>query len=221
MLYPDDRYGQNLSKIFSEVVKEAEGNVLASVSYKDKTTDFREPIEKLLTIARKNSPPTGVETTPFDVLFLPDQVQTVALIAPQLPYNNVVGVTLLGTNLWGEAPLVQAGGVYVERAIFATPFLAESQKGNVRAFREKFEAKYNAPPSYLEAQAYDALRLFLHARNGFNDEVKDRAALLRNLLQIRDLEGVAGTYSFTQQGELDRNYMLFQVVNGQLVPLRP
>ena len=217
VLYPDDRYGQSLSKIFSEVVKESGGNLLASVPYKDKSTDFREPIEKLLNIARKNSPPTGIETTPFDVLFIPDQVQTVALIAPQLPYNNVVGVTLLGTNLWGEAPLVQAGGVYVDRAIFATPFLADSGKQNVRAFREKFEAKYNARPSYLEAQAYDALMLFLQARSGFNYEAKDRASLLRNLLQIRDFEGVTGTYSFNQRGELDRDYMLLQVVNGQLV----
>ncbi len=219
VLYPDDRYGQNLSKIFSEAVKESGGNLLASVSYKDKSTDFREPIEKLLNIAKKNSPPTGIETTPFDILFIPDQVQTVALIAPQLPYNNVVGVTLLGTNLWGEAPLVQAGGVYVERALFATPFMLDSQNRHVKAFRESFEAKYNAPPSYLEAQAYDALMLFLEARSGFNGDVKDRASLLRNLLQIRDFEGVAGTYSFNQQGQLDRNYMLFQVVNGQLVQL--
>jgi branched-chain amino acid transport system substrate-binding protein len=221
VLYPDDRYGQSLSKIFSEVVKESGGNLLASVPYKDKSTDFREPIEKLLNIARKNSPPTGIETTPFDVLFIPDQVQTVALIAPQLPYNNVVGVTLLGTNLWGEAPLVQAGGVYVERAIFATPFLTDSGKQNVRAFREKFEAKYNARPSYLEAQAYDALMLFLQARSGFNYEAKDHASLLRNLLQIRDFEGVTGTYSFNQRGDLERDYMLLQVVNGQLVPLNP
>ncbi len=219
VLYPDDRYGQNLSKIFAEVVKEAGGSLLASVSYKDKSTDFREPLEKLLNIAKKNSPPTGIETTPFDILFVPDQVQTVSLIAPQLPYNNVVGVTLLGTNLWGEAPLVQAGGVYVEGAVFATPFMADSKNRTVRAFREKFEAKYNAPPSYLEAQAYDALMLFLEARNGSNHEVKDRASLLRNLLQIHDFEGVAGTYSFNQNGKLDREYMLFQVVNGRLVPL--
>jgi branched-chain amino acid transport system substrate-binding protein len=219
VLYPDDRYGQNLSKIFSEVVKEAGGSLLASVSYKDKSTDFREPIEKLLNIAKKNSPPTGVDTTPFDVLFIPDQVQAVGLIAPQLPYNNVVGVTLLGTNLWGEASLVQAGGVYVERAVFATPFMADSQNRIVKDFREKFETKYNAPPSYLEAQAYDALMLFLQARSGSTHEVKDRASLLRNLLQIHDFEGVAGTYSFNQSGQLEREYMLFQVVNGQLVQL--
>jgi len=221
VLYPEDRYGQNLSKIFSEVVKESGATVLASVSYKDKSTDFKEPIEKLLSIAKKNSPPEGIETTPFDVLFIPDQVQTVALIAPQLPYNNVVGVTLLGTNLWGEAPLVQAGEVYVDRAVFATPFMAGSAKPDVSAFREKFETKYNTSPSYLEAQAFDALMLFLQARSGFIPEAKDRPSLLRNLLQIRGFNGLTGTYSFNQRGELERDYMLFQILNGQLTPLNP
>jgi ABC-type branched-subunit amino acid transport system substrate-binding protein len=99
--------------------------------------------------------------------------------------------------------------------------MADSQNRNVKAFREKFEAKYNASPSYLEAQAYDALMLFLQARSGSNYEAKDRAALLRNLMQIQDFAGVAGTYSFTGRGLLDRDYMLFQVVNGQLVQLKP
>jgi branched-chain amino acid transport system substrate-binding protein len=97
--------------------------------------------------------------------------------------------------------------------------MLDSQNRHVKAFRESFEAKYNAPPSYLEAQAYDALMLFLEARSGSNGDVKDRASLLRSLLQIRNFEGVAGTYSFNQQGQLDRDYMLFQVVNGQLVQL--
>lgn len=218
-LYPDDRYGQNLAQVFSEIVKESGGTLLASVSYKNKSTDFREPIEKLLNIAKKNSPPTGIDSTPFEVLFIPDQVQTVSLLAPQLPYHDVVGVTLVGTNLWGEAPLVQAGGVYVEHAIFATPFYAESDHPRVRSFREKFQLAYGTVPSYLEAQAYDALRLFLEARSRSDPRNPDRLTLLQNLLQIRNFEGVAGEYSFSPTGELDRNYMLFQVNNGQLRPL--
>ena len=113
-LYPDDRYGQRLSRIFAEAVREQGGSLLASIPYKEKSTDFKDPILKLMNVAKQNIPPTGVDTTPFEALFIPDQVQTVSLIAPQLPYHNVVGATLLGTNLWGESSLVQAGGAYVE-----------------------------------------------------------------------------------------------------------
>lgn len=219
-LYPDDRYGQKLSKDFSESVREMGGEMLASVSYKEKSTDFKDAIQKLLTIAKKNQPPSGTDATPFEALFIPDQVQTVSLIAPQLPYNNVVGVTLLGTNLWGEGPLVQSGGVYVEQAIFATPYLADAPSQHVRYFREKYEETYQATPSYLEAQAFDAMQMLLTARSTM-PSAADRSALVQSLLQIQRFEGVAGTYSFSPSGDLERTYQLYQVINGQLQPLTP
>ena len=220
-LYPDDRYGQRLSKIFAEVVKEEGGELLASVPYKEKSTDFKDPIEKLMKVAKQNIPPTGVEVTPFEGLFVPDQVQTVSLLAPQLPYYNVVGATLLGTNLWGEAPLADAGGAYVEQALFATPFSAESDSQRVKAFRERYQENYSEAPSYLEAQAYDAMMLFLEAHSGLRGAAADRASLMRNLLQIHDYQGVTGTYSFSPEGDLKRDYLVFQVLNGQLVQVSP
>ena len=215
-LYPDDKYGQRLSKLFTEAVEEAGGNLYAAVSYKGNTTNFREPIQKLITLAKKNAPPAGTEAVPFDALFLPDQVRTVSLIAPELPYYNIVGIPLLGANLWGETSLVQAGGIYVEQAIFVTPYLADSEAPAVKNFHDRFMAMYNTSPSYLEAQAYDAVSLLLHAQSS-GQPLQDRSTLMQNLLQIRSYEGVAGTYSFTPQGELERNYQLYQVVNGSLV----
>ncbi len=217
VLYPEDRYGQKLSKVFAEVVQESGGTLLASVSYKEKSTDFKEPLSKLMNIAKKNAPPAGIDSAPFEALFIPDQVSSVSLIAPQLPYNNVVGVTLLGTNLWGEAPLVQAGGVYVDQAMFATPFFVESQNPQVQDFRTRYETTYQTAPSYLEAQAYDAVMLFLKARFAAPSMNPDRPGLLRNLSQVRGFEGLAGIYSFTPQGSLQRDYQLLQVQNGQLV----
>lgn len=220
-LYPDDRYGNRLSKIFTEAVQQQGGKLLANVPYKEKSTDFREPIQNLLNQAKQNSGSTGVESTVFEALFIPDQVQTLSLIAPQLPYNNVVGATLLGTNLWAEGSLVQAGGVHVEQALFATPFFAESPAPRVRAFRERYQKTYNATPSYLEAQAYDALMLFLQGRSASPAASMGRSTFLQNLLKIRAYQGVAGLYSFTPQGDLERNYLLIQVQNGQLVQISP
>lgn len=220
-LYPEDRYGQRLAKIFSEVVKEEGGELLASVAYKDKTTDFKEPLQKVMTLAKQNVPPSGVEETPFEALFVPDQVQTVSLIAPQMPYYNVIGATLIGTNLWGEAPLVQAGGAYVEQAIFATPFFAESNSPRVQSFKERYEALYHSPPSYLEAQAYDAMMLLLEARSSLRGSTVDRNSFLNALLQIRGYQGVTGEYSFTPEGKLNRDYLILQVQNGQLVQVSP
>lgn len=219
-LFPNDRYGQRLSKIFSEVVNEQGGNMLASAPYKERSTDFTESLQKLMTIAKKNAPLTAIEGTPFEALFIPDQVQSVALIGPQLPYNNIVGVTLLGTNLWSEAPLAQAGGVYVEQAMFAASFFPESQDPLVKTFRERFESLYSATPSYLEAQAYDALILLLQSRMSVRGEVT-RDGVFQTMLAAKDFKGVAGTYTVNPRGDLERQYIVLQVSNGQLTQVSP
>ena len=219
-LFPDDRYGQRLSKIFAETVQEQGGTMMASASYKEKSTDFTEPLQKLMNIAKKNAPLSVIEGTPFDALFIPDQVSAVSLIAPQLPHNNVVGVTLLGTNLWSEAPLVQAGGVYVNQALFATSFFPESQNPKVRAFSEKFASLYNSQPSYLEAQAYDALMMLLQARSASPPKA-DRNAVFQTLLQSEGFQGVAGNYTVNSRGDLKRQYTILQVVNGSLNQVYP
>jgi branched-chain amino acid transport system substrate-binding protein len=220
-LFPVGRYGERLSKIFAEVVKEQGGSMLASASYKEKSTDFNEPLLKLMNIAKKNAPLSATEGTPFEALFIPDEVQAVSLIAPQLPYNNIVGTSLLGTNLWSEAPLVQAGGVYVEQALFATSFYPESKNPRVKAFVEKFESLYNTPPLYLEAQAYDALTMLLQARNSARGGPADRNAVFQNLVQEKGFKGVAGTYNVSQKGDLERQYTVLQVTNGQLTQVYP
>jgi branched-chain amino acid transport system substrate-binding protein len=220
-LFPEDRYGQRLSKIFSEVVQEQGGNMIANASYKGQSTDFNEPLQKLMNIAKKNAPLSATEGTPFEALFIPDGVQTVSLIAPQLPYNNIVGTSLLGTNLWSEAPLVQAGGVYVEQALFATSFYPESKNPRVNAFVEKFQSQYNTLPSYLEAQAYDALTMLLQARSTARGGPGDRNSMFQNLIQEKDFKGVAGTYNVGPKGDLERQYTILQVTNGQLTQVYP
>jgi ABC-type branched-subunit amino acid transport system substrate-binding protein len=198
-------------------VREEGGNLVTSVTYKEKTTDFKEPLQKLLTVANQNIPPSGIDIAPFEALFIPDQIQTLSLIAPQLPHNNVLGATLLGTNLWAEGALLDVGTNYIEQAVFATPFYAEADTPKSRAFSERFQELYQTPPSYLEAQAYDALMLFLMGRSSLRGGATDRYGILQGIQQVRNFEGLAGTYSFTAEGDLKRNYLIFQVQNGQIV----
>ncbi|MDR3568253.1 MAG: penicillin-binding protein activator [Syntrophobacteraceae bacterium] len=220
-LYPDDRYGQKLSKIFAEAVQKSGGQMMASASYTEKSTDFSAALKALMDISKKNAPLESIEGTPFDALFIPDQVSTLSLIAPQLPYNNIVGATLVGTNLWSEPSLVQAGGVYVDHALFATSFYPQSQNPKVVAFEKEYEAQYHAAPTYLEAQAYDALTLLLEARSGQGGEV-NRNALFQSLLeQAKNFEGVTGNYSVGPGGDLVRQYSVFQVKNGSIEQVYP
>jgi ABC-type branched-subunit amino acid transport system substrate-binding protein len=113
------------------------------------------------------------------------------------------------------------GGIYVEQALYATPFFAESRAPAVEAFRENFHRLYQSTPSYLEAQAYDALMLLMLARSDLPAASIERLSLLNNLLRIRKYEGLTGTCSFTPEGNLERDYMVLQIVNGQTVQVYP
>jgi ABC-type branched-subunit amino acid transport system substrate-binding protein len=84
---------------------------------------------------------------------------------------------------------------------------------------ELFEARNQSAPSYLEAQAYDALMLLLQARSSLRGGSVDRVNLMQTLVSLDRFEGAAGTYHFTPEGELRRSYELLQVIDGQLVPL--
>jgi len=214
-LYPNDRYGQKLAKLFAEEVKGSGGSLLASVTYNPEATDFNEPIQKLIKLATQSASAgqSASKAAPFDALFIPDKARTVALIAPQLPYYNVVGVRLLGTNLWSNPELLEAGGIYVEQALFPEAFFAESQVPKVQRFKEQFQETYKVAPTYLEAQAYDALSLLLLALDQTPVPIL-RGSVWDRLFQIKNYRGLTGTYSFAPDGSLERNYMILEIDNG-------
>jgi len=220
VLYPNDRSGNRLASLFEDSVRGRGAQVLASEAYGENTTDFKQPIGELVSaVAGRPSGDYGGKG--IEGLFIPDQAQTVSLIAPQLLYNNLVGTTLLGHNLWAEVDLVEVGGVYMDQALFVTPFYRDGDSPRVRAFRDRVTAVYGSPPSYLEAQAYDALSMLLVARRDLPPSTLNPFALLQSLLSIRDYEGLAGVYSFNASGELRRTYTILQVVDGRVVQRFP
>ncbi len=218
-LFPDDRYGKQLSQTFVEAVQQDGAQVVATVSYKQGTTDFKTVIGQLQRQAKEN--PYRDDQQAIQGLFIPDQAQTVALIAPQLPYYNLVGVTLLGTNLWDDPAFIKIGGVYVENAVFATAFPPDDETPDVTRFRQLYQEAYGGTPHYFAAQAYDALNMVLQARQQHGSQPLDRLTLQQDLLDMSSFDGLTGTASFLPDGMLRRSYRIYRIVNGQAVPANP
>jgi len=220
VLRAEDRYGNRLAGAFKQVVEELGGELVAESSYRPGSTDFREPIQRLLKAARSASTDAGGHAI-IEALFIPDQAQTVALIAPQLPYYGVVGATLLGTNLWEDPALLSIGGVYVENALFpaALPLKDNPVSTPFAKFSEKHRAVYGEEPDYLSAQAYDTLTFLLEVGRKWN--VRDRFPLRQALMDSTDHEGILGALRFRPDGRLERDYPIFQVMNGDLVQVWP
>lgn len=82
VLYPDNRYGQELAALFSAETESWGGRIMAKLSYPPESTDFRPQIEAL----HKISP---------QAVFLPDYYDKIILIAPQIAFYSPEGEVTL------------------------------------------------------------------------------------------------------------------------------
>ncbi|MFQ6672857.1 MAG: ABC transporter substrate-binding protein, partial [Candidatus Tectimicrobiota bacterium] len=234
ILYPDDSYGNDLKTLFTQSVEALGGQVVVQAAYDPQANDFSEPIRTLGGVADEElerlhpdeadgpaltSPVPVAQTAPpidYDTLFIPGYFDKVGLLAPQLAFYNVVGVTLLGCNGWNSPELLTIGEHYVEGAIFVDGFFAGSSRPPVKTFVENFRLTFGNEPDILAAQAYDAAGLVLRV---LDDGAANREQLREGLLTIRDYLGASGTTTMTEVGEAQKELFLLMVRRGTIIQI--
>jgi branched-chain amino acid transport system substrate-binding protein len=235
ILHPDDAYGNAFMKLFRDKVIDYGATVVAVESYKPDQTDFAVQIKKLPKMYQtnytqvydrrrqkgsrgKNRHAKSEVVADFDAIFIPDVAEKIALIAPQLAYYDIDNVLLLGTNLWHSERLTQTAGKYVQEAIIADVFYAESSETQVNKFISTFDASYGEPPGFIEALAYDATMIGLHALS--NPGVRTRKDLKEKLKDLQYFEGVTGLTSFKENGDAQKKLYLLQIDGNRFVELK-
>lgn len=224
ILHPETPYGQEFARLFGQEIRQQGGEIIAIESYKDGETDFGPSITRLKTadlkrFGKSTHVPTSkgatrtVYTPGFEALFIPGSSGQVSLLASQLIFYDVK-VNLLGINAWNSPDLLRAAGRSLEGSVFTDGFFADSLDSGVREFVDLYRQRYQADPSLISAQAYDATRIILDAiqRGGSSGK------LVRDLLvKGQGLPTLTGPASFNPQGTLDRRVLLIQVKQGKLV----
>src|SRR5690606_3998040 len=101
--------------------------------------------------------PTGIlpPVVDFDAVFVPDGARAVGQIAPMLLYNDVEKVTMLGTNIWNSASLLDRAGKNVENSIFVDSYLPDNSKIENTAFGKNFSKTFQYNPDLFEVNGYD------------------------------------------------------------------
>lgn len=160
----------------------------------------------------------------FDVLFVPDVQEHIALIAPQLAYHGIGRMRLLGTSSWHTPAFAAAAGVrqQLEGAVFTTHFDAGRALPFVQAFRSAYVAAYGREPEAWAAQSWDASNLVIEALASVGAADPDpRGALRRALHGVRAFPGVTGVLRMRADGNARKRPYLMGVVGGELVALEP
>lgn len=228
VLYPDDRYGRFLMDLFKDETMDWGGEVVRAIPYNPDQTDFAEPIKKLAKpptetteSTEEKEPGNNLEddkpVIDFDALFIPDGPKTSGLIIPQLAYYDIVGIQLLGTNLWHSHRLIEMAQQFVQGAIMVDGFFPESQSEKVTNFVENFEETFDQKPGFIEAVSYDtAMMLFnLVSRN----DIQSRNQLKDEILNLRSFQGVTGETSFDEDGNAQKKLYLLQIQGDKFVEI--
>jgi ABC-type branched-subunit amino acid transport system substrate-binding protein len=155
--------------------------------------------------------PEGVPLPPivdFDVLFIPDTSEKIALIAPGLAFHEIRDVRLLGSNDWLDPELLRVARQHVSGSVISTPFYAESDIPIVADFVERYKNTFDEVPSAYAAQAFDATNLILvQLASGRSD----RAGIRKGLLNIRAYPGSTGVLTMRPDGNARRRPFLLGV----------
>ena len=236
VLYPDTVYGRELMRLFTQEVRQQDGEIIATEAYKEGDTDFRAVIAKLkaedlrkygLEVPVQNDPTKpapqkggkktkGMLYSPgFDAVFIPGRSLDVGLLAAQLAFHDIV-VPLLGTNGWNTPDFARVADRSIDGSVFVDGFFADSASPVVRDFVERYRKRFQATPSLFAAQGYDAARVVVEAikRGAASGE-----AVRDYLMTQHDLPALNGPSAFSQDGILNRRVFLIQVKQGKFVPL--
>ncbi len=230
VLYPNTPFGIRYMKRFWNAFEDKGGEIRGAESYLPSDTDFGTPIKKLVGLyytkerwmrgdvpSKQNGKFDPV--VDFEALFIPDIYSRVVLIAPQLAFYDILGVTLAGINTWNSPLLFKEGKQFVRGAIFTDGFSPKDPAPFVKKFVNDFNAIFGETPEILAAQAFDAIKILVQCFQ--NNPLEASNSLLETLREDTGFHGVSGLRYFDSNGEAIRTVLMLTVTRRGIEALPP
>lgn len=206
ILYVDNAYGRGLEQVFTERFLEHGGTVALSppASYAEGDTNFRPQIEKILAAGG-------------DVLYLPAYTKEFPAILAQARELGLE-IPIIASETFDDPDTIKLSGAAAEGVVFPSPGSIDRSTPRGRDFAQAFETAYGEAPGITSDTAFDAMNLIAEAlthgaRTG--PEIRDF------LSGLPSYEGVAGTVSFDENGDAEKEIRFYTVSGGTAQPLSP
>jgi len=221
ILHPDDHYGREMTHLFWDAVDRQGGRIRGVEKYPAGQTDFGKEIKSITGLdipGEKGSEENRKPIVDFGALFIPDSISVVSMIAPQLAFYDVIGVHLLGTNIWNSSELLKKESEYFEGAVFTDCFFLNNTRPEVRTFIDRFYAAWGREPDNVEALAYDATDMLVNLIAGGNMVIRED--LRDGISRIRNYQGITGMASFSEGRDARKPLHILMVVDGEIIQVR-
>ena len=155
----------------------------------------------------------------FDAVFIPDSYERAGLIASQLAYHDVLGVTLLGTDLWNSPKLIDIAGRYAHGAIFPSGFFSGSGYRGVDSFVDQYKKNFGQEPQFLAAIGYDTIRVVKDILKEKGNNIDTRENFRSALAGNNYFDSVTGLMFFDDERRAKRDPLLLTVSGRKFFPM--
>ncbi|MBI2345596.1 MAG: penicillin-binding protein activator [Deltaproteobacteria bacterium] len=245
IVYPENTYGETLRTYFRNAATALGASIVAEKGYAagianivEARHEGGEADEAAKARPKPGSLSTSGEVVPLaaseaalpvvprvrgaEAVFMPDSYRSLLTLLKLGGSDIFGGAVLLGGSRWNSAGLLAAGD-RVEGAVFVDAFFPRGADVPTQQFVRTFAEAYRIEPTLLEAQAFDAVRLFIRAAQ----DARSRApANVRDALaRTKNVAGVTGRISFNAEGDAIKQLHLLTVRAGAIqqieAPSRP
>lgn len=150
-----------------------------------------------------------LEGSTAEAVLIPDSIDTSAKLLTNLSPALRKRMRPLGTALWDNVPKIARSQALFEKAIFVTPFFAQSTRPEVQSFVESYRAKFTSTPNFLAAQGFDAGTLIMSA---LRKAISSGGTFDTAFLATPSYMGVTGVMSVSSSGEVARSFYVLEVM---------
>lgn len=198
-MYLNNDWGIAMRDHFVKTVKRLGAEIVVEDTYFDGTTDFT----AILTKFRALQP---------DLLYLASMYNDGALISRQRQKLGWNDATVMGAGSLYSPKFIELGGDAVENVYTSCVFFPGEPRPEVQQFVKGFEEAYQQTPNVFAAVAYDSMNLLAYA---IQQAGTDRQAIRDALAQVKDFPGVTGKITFSEAGDVVKEYRKMIVKDGK------
>jgi branched-chain amino acid transport system substrate-binding protein len=201
VIYINSDWGTSAYQNFESTAKEIGLNIVAAVNYVQDEKDFSSMITKL-------------QAANPDHVIIMDQGAVAQVINQIRGAGWDVPLAALGPGT--SEQLIDQTGKNSEGLLITSPFFFDPKDATLTAWKDEFASKSGFEPTIHPACAYDCVYLIAKSIENIGDGKVTRQAIRDELAKI-EYTGITGPIKFTENGDINRQYMICGVENGQYV----
>ncbi len=197
----NDEYGTNISKSFKETFVQLGGEIKFEGSHKKGDQDFKTALSK-------------IKSSGAQALFIPGDKNEPAGILKQAKELNL-NIPIIGGDGSCNDDVIKIAGNSAE-GFYCSNVLVDKTTEYFQNYHKLFVEKYHKEPGAYDAYAYEAGKIILEAiQHSGNDADK-----VKEYLYTHTFQSMTGDLKFDKDGEVNRLWGMYQVVNGKFVEVK-